>query len=204
MKLNPYVIALALASVQPAMANGTWTTVNAAGETIPAPQALTVPVPESAQNVVDQATDEQIHEIVKNVTGTGVERKITDTNPSNIRVREDQIVSTGPAVIPPSRPVIKALVDSKTEVEGTYFVKPKGPLGPSVPVANKVTHYDYLLQNGEHLILDSKIEDIKDLRNWVMQHPKQARILAFTDRWWKRLQPALIPGAIIAQRLIGL
>lgn len=83
--------------------------------------------------------------------------------------------STFISPIPAPVPIIQALVDSHTDKQEHLFAKTS--LKAPITVYSEKTTYDYLLQDGGHLSLDSKIQGVPDLRSWSARHPGIARLI---------------------------
>lgn len=144
-------------------------------------------------------------------------------------LRQDQIVvdsTSGKPTPPAGMIVLKKLVESKTVIGDTYVYAP-GTIfkGKRRLVGNKVTTYEYLVDasamphdtlekyvaEGKMVTEDhahyfvwtaSKIQGVKDLRNWAIVHPREARYIAFMDRWYARTRPIIVPLSILANALI--
>lgn len=190
-------LAATLLISSPAFASADWRTVGNGAydivDNVPAPKA---PLPGTSDpNIIDGT----LH---------GDTTVMTPDQIGDIHLRRDQVVhDADPAlgspapIIPPSKKVLKALVDSKTVVTGS-FIQRKDPTAKSNVVASTKTSYLYLMEGGGHIWLDSKVQDVRDLRNFVIQHPKAARYQAFASRWYERTRWATTPIAIIVNALI--
>lgn len=204
--MDRYLLALVLfgaCSISPSLANdftiasADWPTVTTTAYDVidDAPRPKTLQPPVSDKNLIDMTVKGDTTILPKEQLG-------------GVYLRGDEVVHDPNAItggvdpiIPPSKLVLKALVDSKTIVTGSFLERPD-KLKPSKVVASTKTTYTYLLEGGGHVILDSKVQDVKDLRNWILAHPKQARFIAFGRRWYGRTKWVIEPVCIIANALI--